>query len=898
VLDTRVVEQTPARRWTRAKAAPKAEPSEWAKRVRLALSRRKRLLIALCAVLLVLVTVRATWSGASGATLEEALATVVARDGVRVDPSTVSWLDEDDGPLFTRGAIFLGQREGELADLYYADVRPGGARTALDVAFLTNLTSTASAEETQLVQNGTHVAFATKVGERFDAVMVLDTRGEPAALTEGWPFHQRLQNDVTNVQETGRAVGLGQRRYQLAIPAERLRLARAGEGFVARVGRERLVLDPDRERPREGAALVEVQPQSKGRPGVTGWAVDTVRNVSWIGPEPIEWLENRVFAVKDALTRGWHWAFGPPDTAAEVAEDLAMAEPTSESARQRRAMLTVTDPEMGWPPRPLEPVIAVPAVEGEGGWIPIVDDPFVNATPNAPPPFYQTFLRADPEREFTRVYITLWDPRQVQLRMQAGTVEPQSATGQRGTGRVPRDPETLRDLVGAFNGGFQALHGEFGMMADDRVYLPPKPWAATVAVFDDGRVGIGSWPAPDWRGAFYDEDLANRQIPETMVDFRQNLTSVVEDGVWNPWGRWYWGAAPRNAEEQTLTTRSGLCITEEGFTAYFWCQGIGPDALATAMIRTRCTRAIHLDMNISHAGFEFFRPYAPGEARPPLGRSVRGDAEFDGAFPDADGWHLRARRAVRSMQMPFPRYASRDGRDFFYLTLRRVLPGPNVGGVELSTAGLPHAGWPHAFARAQVGGAWIVRIDPRRAVPSPIRRDDHRRALAHLSSVGTSGDRALVARRLSVGHRFVIGEPEPGDVVLASGPALDGAPGAQVALGVDRDGFLVYAERTDGAGSLAPALREAGVSEAIVLPQAARLGFVVRGGHAGPDGYEREVPESGSLAFFAEERPATEVMFPDNTPIPYREWRYLQDQRVRYFPEGPPRFVSPRDVEE
>jgi hypothetical protein len=878
-----------------AKTTP--PPSDLRRRLRDAISRRRRILFVLCAIVLTLVGVRATTSGASASTLEGALAAVAAKDGVRVDTSTVLWLDEDGGPLSTRGALFLAHRDGELPDLYYADVRPGGESTALDVSFLTNLTNTASAEETQLARRGTFVAYATKVGDRYDAVVVIDTRGEPPALTRDWSFRARRQNAITNLQQTGRTEGFGTRRYQLAEPAERLRVT-AGDRFTIDLGDRRVVIDPSRARPIEGRELVELQPQSKGMPTTIGWAVDTVRAISWIGPEPIEWLENRAFSVQDSMTQAWHAVFGEPDTAEQVAEDLVMPENVSE---ERIALLTVTDPEMGWPPRPLEPVIEEPAVEGEGGWIPIVDDPFVNSYPNAPAPFYQTFIRADPERAYTRVYITMWDPRQVQLRMQAGTIEPQSATGQRGAGIVPRDPETLERLVGAFNGGFQALHGEFGMMADDRVYLPPKPWAATVAVFDDGRVGMGSWPAPDWRGAFYDEDLANRQIPEAMVDFRQNLTSVVEDGQYNPWGRWYWGAAPRNAEEQTLTTRSAMCLTEEGFLAYFWSQGIGPEAVGLAMNHTRCVRGVHLDMNIAHCGFEFFQPFAPGEDAPPLGRSIRDDAEWEGPLPEADGWRLRARRAVRSMAMPFPRYSQRDGRDFFYLTLRPLLPGPDVGETRFSTEGLPHAGWPHAFARASFGEddarTWIVRMDPRRAVPGPIRAEDHRRPLAHIAGASTQGEVAIFARRLTVGWRYAVGRPGDEDRVIAAGVPLHA--GAQAALGVDGDGFLVYAEQAGDPTPLTLRMRAAGVTQAIALPNEARLVFAVDGGHAGVDGFAREVPVASALTFYADERPATEVMFRDNTPIPYREWSYLQDRRVRYFPEeGPRRFGGPRSVEQ
>ncbi len=887
-------------------------------RLRAAVSRRRRLLIALSVAAVGLVGLRATTSGASGDTLEQALANALSRSGIHVDPAAVLWLEEDGGPLSSRPVLFLGAvGEGALDDLYYAEVRAGGETTALDVSWVSNLSRTASAEEMLPVRAGGYVAYASRVGELYDAITVVALDGEPDALVEGWSSLARWQNGVSNLQESGRAEGFGVTRYQLTSPAEGL-VIEAREGrFVATVGAERITLEPGREEPVSGEELVEVQGQSKGEPETVPWVVDTVRGISWVGPEPIEWLENRVFGVKDTLTRAYHAVFGEPDTAEAVAEELAMPEVSESLTVERIAMLTVTDPEIGWPPASIEPVIEQPSVEGEGGWIPVVDDPFVASYPNAPPAFYQTFLRADPERAYTRVYVTIWDPRQVQLRIQSGVHEPESATGQRGTGMVPRDPRVLRRLVAAFNGGFQSLHGEFGMMASSRVYLPPKPWAATVAVFDDGRVGMGSWPAPDWRGRYYDERLANRQIPEDMVDMRQNLTSVVEDGEYNPWERWYWGAAPRGAEEQTYTTRSGMCLTQEGFLAYFWSQGVGPEALGTAMVQTRCVRSLHLDMNNPHCGFEFFRPIPPGEEPPPLPSRRRRESEYDGRFTRTQGgWRLRARRAVRSMGMPFPRYSDRDGRDFFYLTLKPLLPGPHIeveGGVEgegqFSTDGLPHAGYPHAFARTFLGQreearTWLVRIDPGRAVPSPLRREDHVRPLAHLT-MGASLARqdatdAIFARRHETGWLFQMGRPGADDRVIVSGPRLSAMPDAGAAIGVDGDGFLVYVERAGDPTPLLDRLRAAGVEDGFALPESTRLAFAVDDVHAGVDGYtQRTVSAGTALAFYAEERPAAEVMFPDNEPQPYRVWGYLQDQRVRYFPhrsDGGPRFVGPHST--
>jgi hypothetical protein len=833
--------------------------------------------------------------GADEGTREGSLAAVLARQGLRVETRSVVWLDDRARWGETPVILLASQGTGPM-DVYAASVRLGDGGAVLDVGDVANLTRSAGASEEQLVRVGDHVVFATRAASGVEALTVLDVRGEPEALTEGWTTLQRAQNAFSNWQETGRTDGFGVTRYQLLEPAPALALevdateVRATLGADGETGVRSVAIRPGTTEPVEGAELVEVHAQDKGVPGGVTWLVDTVRNLSFVGPAPIEWLENRVFAVKDWLDRTrYAWLGGDDEAvvAAEAAADMALPSETHLTEEQR-LLFDEAAAEIGFPPPPMRGVFDE-AIEGEGVWVPVVDDPFVNAYPNAPAAFAQSFVRSDRERPYVRVFVTLWDARQVQLRIMPGTREPESATGQRGSGYIPRDEHTTRFLVGAFDGGFQAMHGEFGMMSDGRVYLPPKPWAATVAVMDDGRVGMGSWPAPDWSGRYFDEALANRQIPAAMVDMRQNLTSVVEDGVYNPWERWWWGAAPPGATEQTFTHRSGLCVTEEGFMAFFWGASLGPEALGRAMISARCRRAMHLDMNSGHCGFEFFRPYrvAPDPrdpVLPPVAR-VDGESEFDGALPGAPGVRVRARKAVRSMQMRFPRYIARDPRDFFYLTLRPVLPGPAlITGEAFSTDGLPHAGWPYAFARAERADTWVVRIDTGRAVPQPLASERHVRPLARL--VGPAGgSHALVARRETIGWSFAV-EPAgaQGTILLRGG--LAGAA-TTTAVGVDRDGFLVYAE---GPGAL-DALVAAGVSPALDLGGPS-LAFETEEGSAGPDGRPRTLAEG--LVLFAEQAPRAEVLWPDNQPMPYSRWGYLQGQRVRYFPSEPPRFVRPQ----
>ena len=852
---------------------------------------RQRLLLLLGLALAFVSGARAA-AGAGQGELNASLAEVLRREGLVVDEETIVWLDHNISVLSARRAFFAAQRSGELSDVYVALARVGGGDTVLDVAAVNNLTRTSGAAETAPVLSGDFLLYASKVQDVFDAVVVLDPNGEPRQLTLGWPLLARLQNAITNLQETGRATGIGRRRYAIDPPAGDLGLHVEHGRVLVSLDGGRVSIDSSGRLTGSAADRLHAVPEGKGRPGLVSWVVDTVRNLSWVGPEPIAWLEHRVFGFKDAFERARHALFGT-DTETQVAEDLAVVV-------RHPVSLAVVDPQLGWPPPPLRPVLPDPP-QGEGEWIEVQGDPFVRSFPEAPSAFAQTFIRVDPERLFTEVFIVALDPRQVQLHVMTGTREPESATGETGPGMIARDPETLRWLVGAFNGGFQALHGEFGMVVEGRVYLPPKPWAATVGVYSDGRVALGSWLPPPEGTRVYDERWAVAQIPSDMISLRQNLTSVIENGVFNPWRRWYWGAAPLDADEQTFIHRSGLCLTEEGFLAYFWGRSMGPEALGAAMRATRCVRGMHLDMNDVHTGFEFYNVSLANESRPAIGREIR-NAEYDGPLFFSEGYWLRSRKAVAGMaQMTFPRWVRRDPRDFFYLTLRPRLPGrsvtlPSGATAVFDTHGLPHAGWPPAFARAHAGDqedhrVWIVRLDGSRAVPGPVAHSEAQ-PLAYLSGCEAPCGDGPLALQVAIGGgaiRFSVGAPVPGTVVLVHGHAV--TTDSVRAIGVDGNGWIVYVERERRArASLGGVLLALGVERAIDLPRAMRLAFVAGDSVAGVDSYENNIDVRRALGWFADERPAAEVLFPAVQPRPYAVWSKLQDARVRYFREGAPRF--------
>jgi hypothetical protein len=282
---------------------------------------------------------------------------------------------------------------------------------------------------------------------------------------------------------------------------------------------------------------------------------------------------------------------------------------------------------------------------------------------------------------------------------------------------------------------------------------------------------------------------------------------------------------------------------------------------------------------------------------------------------EAPGFRFRARKAVKTMTpLRFPRYLGRDPRDFFFMSLRPVLPGPPMAvgtqRIPFETAGLPHAGWPAAFARAQLAssdgtGSWLVRVDPTRAVPQQVADESLQRVLARLipwadggagEGDGAAGGGALafyVERGPSMLRRYRVGPPSEGSLVVLRGPPLAQTPEARAALALDAEGFLLYAEADPGEDpeALALRMRRAGARQIMAV---AGMTFVVDGKLVAVDGgREVEVPRGRSVALMAEARQRAQVLFPEVRPRPYRFWGWLQDQRVRYFPTGEPRFKAP-----
>lgn len=826
----------------------------------------------------------------------DAVARALATEGLEATADDVTWVDGPGGLGSTISgrsrAVVRARAKGEsLHDVFLVRARRSPEGAVIGLESVHPLTKTAGVDETKPIVHGEWVAFADAAGATTTGIELFDLSTEDPHATDGWKKFPRFQNAVTNLQRTGSTKGVQRRHYQLDPPANASTLTWTEQGTLEMIADgQRIVVDPRAEDPVDGKERARFERVVKAKPGdLITWSVDRVRAVSWLGPQFIEFLEYHAFKTRDLLKRKFPGVFAE-DAAKEVVADLGGA----------KIKPTYTDPEIGWPPAQIAPILS-PPLPNEGVWLGTDDDPFVGKNPGVPTPFVQTFIRTDPQRAYARVYVTLWDPRQVALHMVAGTVEPVSATGEVGTGQIPRTPEVLNKLVAGFNGGFQAVHFEGGMQSNGTLYLPPKPYSATVAELRDGTTAIGTWPD------------GQPEVPEDILSFRQNLVPIVKDGVINPYRQTKWGGTPPGSADSIHTTRSGVCITKDGFVGYFFGNDMTPESLGKGMVAAGCTQAVHLDMNAGHTGFEFYRVAPTGEL-PDLMRPLQGDWEAENNVPQLPGWSFRARRMIKGMpHMLFPRYIGRDGRDFMYLTLRPVLPGealvPRVSPPEANegvwrTKGLPQHGFPYAVTTTTMRPdakhpeirARVLKIDPRtvKVAEGP----ESKQPILALSTGALKPEKGAPQLWLAT-NSFAIGSISPGPtaVALFSGehaqPATIAA--ATALLGVtDDDGTLVLAIADAPAGAaLRTLLQQLGCSQVLIPPKTLDLRL---GGSLDLGGELAKTPLTGPVVTLERaQAPAARELFPGTPVVDPSVWQPLQARRVRYFGKKPvrPGTVTP-----
>jgi hypothetical protein len=246
--------------------------------------------------------------------------------------------------------------------------------------------------------------------------------------------------------------------------------------------------------------------------------------------------------------------------------------------------------------------------------------------------------------------------------------------------------------------------------------------------------------------------------------------------------------------------------------------------------------------------------------------------------------------------MYFPRYIQREGRDFFYLTVRDVLPGAPIalgkGAAAWRVKGLPQHGFPYALALSEVelGGARtrVLKLDPRMLTADPASAAPAEGAPALVALVQPAAPSAPDQPSLwwSPGA-FALG-PEPlvdGSVRIASG-AASARGRAPAALGVELEGgMLVYveveAEGGAAATELAALLASLGCAEPLLLEAPLALAL---GGDTDLSGRAVRLDRAPlEVRMLRHAGPGAHRIFTDTPVVPLETWFPLQARRIRYF---------------
>ncbi|HVJ17448.1 MAG TPA: phosphodiester glycosidase family protein [Polyangiaceae bacterium] len=600
---------------------------------------RSRRYVALLTVVAAL-AVRAIGHGPPAPTVEGLSELLGNAVGGTVKPGELAW---EPSPGFLtevfsgRPLLFLAApRDGAPRDLYRAWIRLTADGKPVSVSRVRNITDTPDGDDAALEARGDKALFATLAFGRIQAISVLDLWGirasdQPTSLLD------RLLLSLSSFQQTGSFAGIGRTDIVLDVPASRATMELDPKRLQVDLGEQGRELSYDLERRTvrnaEGgeAYAARAVPQIYGSKPFVFWAVDTVR--AEVGPEPIAWLENKVFGAKDSVKRTTYALFASKEDR-ELAATAGSAEPVAQ-VLDARAVGALAD---SWPP-PRVPSIWKEPKANEGAWQPVTY-PFLKPLrglqaggPKPAPYFYRTTIRPDKERPYAEVVLIAMDMRQLEIGMQAGYEDPKPTTGPPGEGRLPQEKEVYERVVATFNGAFKTTHGNYGMSINKRVLLPPVPGGASVVVTEDSAVGMGSWPQ-------------NTEVPKHVISFRQNLDPLVEDGVANPTGRNIWGWQLEGTG--AMTQRTALCVTSAGHLYYAFAEEIDGPTLGKALRQAGCSYAMHLDMNPGHCGFVF----------------------TDIISPKTNNYQLRL--ADDAMKMSPDRYVRWSPKDFFYVTSRTI----------------------------------------------------------------------------------------------------------------------------------------------------------------------------------------------------------------------------------
>ncbi|HTJ83836.1 MAG TPA: phosphodiester glycosidase family protein [Polyangiaceae bacterium] len=330
--------------------------------------------------------------------------------------------------------------------------------------------------------------------------------------------------------------------------------------------------------------------------GVTGALLVGIHEIPWlgpaladgvrsvVGPKPVAWAEDVVYGAEDWVNLRTRAEEKPKTFWAETE-----VEPIPTAVPDGKGGTKTIDPMEGAPPPFVAPYPSV-ASDEDGKWVPMRGPHEIGDVV-----MWKSVVHPDPKRPFAAVAVVAVDRQRTELHLVAGTDEPKSREVPRSE-RTGLIPETAADtLVAAFNGGFKAMHGNYGMRIAQDTFIPPRDIACTVAANADGNLTVRTFSkATD----AWDRALWYRQTPPCLVEQGEPNPGLLFEFNKN------WGAAVGG---DTIIRRSAFGVSKDGKHFFY---GLGDavtaQSIGRAMLAVGAWDAAQLDVNYSYPRFLLF----------------------------------------------------------------------------------------------------------------------------------------------------------------------------------------------------------------------------------------------------------------------------------------------------
>lgn len=244
----------------------------------------------------------------------------------------------------------------------------------------------------------------------------------------------------------------------------------------------------------------------------------------------------------------------------------------------------------------------------------------------------RTFVRPDKARPYALVGVLAIDVRRVKLNMVGGTAHPGGDLGVKGPGGIA-PPDVGKDLLVAWNGGFQGPHGGYGMLANGKQYRALRNGLASIAVLKDGTLKMGEWGKTIGP---VDEAVAVRQNAVLLVENCEVSKRTTE-------GNDTWGYVQVNSAE-FITWRSAVGLTKDGNLMVAAGNSLSAATLAQALWAAGACTAMQLDINSPYVLTALYFAQPDGTVK---------STKFMDSMPDNPARFLRTQE-----------------RDFMYLTMK------------------------------------------------------------------------------------------------------------------------------------------------------------------------------------------------------------------------------------